>query len=402
MPAHRVRVALIGLSASAKTAWASKAHLPYLLSPLGRSKYEIVALLNSSEAAARAAIEAYSLPSSTRAYGNPAQLAADAEVDLVVCATRVDKHYETVIDSVRAGKDVFVEWPLAENGTAARKLAREIAEKGGKSVVGAQGVRSPVAEKLRELLEGGRIGKVVSSELRVFGGLNDRVAVPQGLAYFTDREVGGNIYTIGFAHGKWFDYHFGDVADMKLPVFDMVQGVLGELATTKGDFQLQRPEVLVLDDAGTTVSTVHSNVPDLIFVSGRWNESSITQQNATLHYRFRRGQPFPGEPALEWTISGEKGEIRIISPQTTFIQVGDPSAPRIIEIHDFKTDKVEKIEWDWEPWQKELPFPARSIGTLYEELAEVKGAGAKEKYMTFDTAARRHEQLDKLLEEWQA
>ena len=33
MPAHRVRVALIGLSASAKTAWASKAHLPYLLSP---------------------------------------------------------------------------------------------------------------------------------------------------------------------------------------------------------------------------------------------------------------------------------------------------------------------------------------------------------------------------------
>jgi len=43
---------------------------------------------------------------------------------------------------------------------------------------------------------------VVSSELRVFGGLNDRVGVPEGLGYFAERKVGGNIYTIGFAHGE--------------------------------------------------------------------------------------------------------------------------------------------------------------------------------------------------------
>ncbi len=197
-----IRVALIGLSASAKTAWASKAHLPYLFSSLGRSKYEVVALLNSSVAAAHAAIKAYDLPASTRAYGNPAELAADPEVDFVVCTTRVDKHYETVIESVRAGKDVFVEWPLAENGRVARALAREIAAAGGRSVVGAQGVRAPVAVRLRALLEEGKIGRVLSSELRVFGGLNDRANVPEGLAYFTEREVGGNIYTIGLAHGK--------------------------------------------------------------------------------------------------------------------------------------------------------------------------------------------------------
>ncbi len=203
MSPAQIRVALIGLSASAKTAWASKAHLPYLLSPLGRSKYEVVALLNSSVAAAHAAIEAYDLPASTRAYGNPAELAADPEVDLVVCTTRVDKHYETVIGSVRAGKDVFVEWPLAQDGTAARALAQEIAATGGRSVVGAQGVRAPVAIRLRALLEDGKIGRVLSSELRVFGGLNDRASVPEGLAYFTEREVGGNIYTIGFAHGEF-------------------------------------------------------------------------------------------------------------------------------------------------------------------------------------------------------
>lgn len=185
-------------------------------------------------------------------------------------------------------------------------------------------------------------------------------------------------------------------------VFDMVQAVLGELASVNGDSHLQRPETQLLDADGKVVKTVRSNVPDLIFVSGKWDESSITQKNATLHYRFRRGQPFPGEPALEWTINGEKGEIRVISPVNTFIQVGDPSAPRVIEVHDFETNKVEKVEWDYEDWQKELPFQARVIGALYEDFAEVKRTGGKEKYVTFETAARRHEQLDRLLSEWKA
>jgi len=197
-----IRVAIIGLSSSAKTAWASRAHLPYLLSPLGRSKYQIVALLNSSIPAARAAIAAYDLPDTTRAYGDPAALAADGEVDLVVCTTRVDKHYETVLDSVKAGKDVFVEWPLAHDAQHARELAELAHKAGGRSVVGAQGVRAPVALKLRALLEEGKIGRVVSAELRVFGGLNDRVKTPEGLGYFTERKVGGNIYTIGFAHSE--------------------------------------------------------------------------------------------------------------------------------------------------------------------------------------------------------
>ena len=178
--------------------------------------------------------------------------------------------------------------------------------------------------------------------------------------------------------------------------------MLGELASVKGDFHLQRPNVQIQDATGSTIKTVHSTVPDLIFVSGKWDESNITQENATLHYRFRRGQPFPGEPALEWTISGERGEIRIISPQTTFIQVGDPSLPRTIEVHNFGTDQVETFEWDWEPWQRELPFPARSIGRLYEDFAAVKGTGLKEKYLTFDTAAARTEQLEQLVSEWQA
>jgi predicted dehydrogenase len=62
-----VRVGIIGLS---KTGWASYAHLPYLLSPSGREKYQIVAVCNSSAQSAREAIELHKLPKSTRAYGD--------------------------------------------------------------------------------------------------------------------------------------------------------------------------------------------------------------------------------------------------------------------------------------------------------------------------------------------
>ena len=119
-----IKIALIGLSQSAKTSWASQGHLPYLLSDRGRERYKIVALLNSSEEAAKSAIKAYELPKHVKAYGSPQALAMDLNVDLVVCTTRVDIHYDTIKPSVEAGKDVFAEWPLAENVRRATELAK--------------------------------------------------------------------------------------------------------------------------------------------------------------------------------------------------------------------------------------------------------------------------------------
>lgn len=198
-----IRTAIIGLSASAATSWASSAHLPYLLSPLGRSKYQIVALCNSSAAAARASIAHFGFdPASTRAYGDPAELAADPDVDLVVCSTRVDVHFDTVRPSVEAGKAVFVEWPLAQDLAKVRELVELSREKGGKGMVGLQGRLAVVVKRAKALIEEGRIGKVVSSEFLAAGGTNDREAVSKGLSYFADRAVGGNVFTIGFGHRK--------------------------------------------------------------------------------------------------------------------------------------------------------------------------------------------------------
>ena len=72
-----IRVGIIGLSPK-KTAWASAAHLPYLKT--SKDKYVITTLCNSSVDSAKSAIEAYNLPHTTSAYGDPQDLANDQEV----------------------------------------------------------------------------------------------------------------------------------------------------------------------------------------------------------------------------------------------------------------------------------------------------------------------------------
>lgn len=133
-----IRVAIIGLSANAITDWAARSHLPYLLSATGQAKYQIVALCNSSKAAAQRSIKAFDLPAETRAYGSPEDLAADPDVQLVICSTRADKHYETTLPSIKAGKDVFVEWPLAQSAAKAEELTAAARASGSRTIVGLQ------------------------------------------------------------------------------------------------------------------------------------------------------------------------------------------------------------------------------------------------------------------------
>lgn len=99
---------------------------------------------------------------------------------------------------------MFCEWPLAQDAAHAQELVDKAREVGvlDKTAVGLQGRVGPLVGTLKSVIESGRIGKVLSSEVRMFGGVNDRETIPEGLAYFLDRGVGGNIYTIGFAHGK--------------------------------------------------------------------------------------------------------------------------------------------------------------------------------------------------------
>lgn len=199
-----IRIGLIGLSANAAgTSWASNAHLPYLLSARGKEQYKIVALANTSVESAQASIKKYELDPTTKAYGDVQQLADDPDVDLVVVSTRVDDHYKTGLPAVKAGKAVFIEWPLAQDVKHAKELVEAAKKSGSKTVVGVQGRYAPPIVKLKEVLDSGAIGEVLSSEIVAAGGTGDRVKLAHKLEYFTDKSVGGNPITIGLGHCKF-------------------------------------------------------------------------------------------------------------------------------------------------------------------------------------------------------
>ncbi|KAF9874175.1 oxidoreductase family protein [Colletotrichum karsti] len=367
------RVAIIGLASSDKTSWASNAHLPYLLSPRGREKYIIVALCNSTEEAAHRAIKIYNLPNHTKAHGDPEALARDEDVDLVVCSTRVDVHFKTVLPSIRAGKSIYLEWPLAHDIQPSRELVEAARQSGSKTVVGIQGRFAPVLVKIRELLEQGRVGKVLGSEFRAVDGPGGRDTLPVDLKYFTRNEMGGNLYTIFFAH-----------------LWDQVQHVLGDAENLSSRFQIQRPEIGLVDSStGNVIEEVRSDVPDLITVSGSIGpDSDVAVKGASILGSFHLGKPFPGEPRLVWSIYGEKGEIRLTAG-SSLLQAKGYDEPVLLKVHDYGDDRVEDIDWSWEDWQEELPIAARSVAVLYERFA----AGSPD-LPTFEEALRRHEQLE--------
>ena len=196
-----VRIGIIGLSKEATTSWASAAHLPNLLTDAGRERFKIVALCNTSVAKAEAAIEAYDLdPATTKAYGSPKDLAADPNIDIVLCSTRVDTHYDAILPSIEAGKDVYVEWPIASNMQDIQRLVEAARKSGSGTIVGVQRRFAPPVLKIKELLDNGAIGKVLNVNIIAHAGHLTSGVWPAGLKYFAERSVGGNPITILVGH----------------------------------------------------------------------------------------------------------------------------------------------------------------------------------------------------------
>jgi predicted dehydrogenase len=110
----KINVAIVGASS-----FAQGMHLPNLVTL--RKSYEIHAVMSRTGANARAVATQYSAAYCTSDYD---EILNDEKVDLVLIATRHNLHADMVLKALRAGKNVFVEKPLALN----EKELREIEE----------------------------------------------------------------------------------------------------------------------------------------------------------------------------------------------------------------------------------------------------------------------------------
>jgi len=99
-----------------------------------------------------------------RTKGSPAadwkSILGDKSIDAVVIASPDHWHKTHVIEALRAGKDVYCEKPLTYTAEEGLEIIRTAKETGKIVQVGSQGVSGQAQNKAREMIRGGKLGKI--------------------------------------------------------------------------------------------------------------------------------------------------------------------------------------------------------------------------------------------------
>lgn len=178
-------------------------------------------------------------------------------------------------------------------------------------------------------------------------------------------------------------------------MIDFIHSILGEYESSNSHLQIQRPNQHVVNRETGASKAVTSDVPDLVSIHGTLQPSDIVAKEASLVANFKTGPPFPGTTPFTWTITGERGRIRMTSQRGPFIQSESSEGPIPIELQQFSTGQVEEVRWQWEDWQAPLLGRGRNIAKMYDLLYEERA----EEYglCDFEGAVRRHAQIDAML-----
>jgi predicted dehydrogenase len=95
-----------------------------------------------------------------KACTHSSQLIDDPAIDAIIIATPVSTHFDLAMSSLRAGKHVLVEKPLAANSEQATQLIDEANARGLVLMVDHTFVYTDAVRKMRELIASGELGEI--------------------------------------------------------------------------------------------------------------------------------------------------------------------------------------------------------------------------------------------------
>ncbi|KAJ7107044.1 NAD-binding Rossmann fold oxidoreductase [Mycena epipterygia] len=353
-----LRVGFVGLSSSG---WASMALGPALLHPSLASKYCLTAVSTTSEASASASAKKYS--TETRRvkafHGDTAAIAKDPAVDFVIVAVRAPAHKAAILPVISAGKDFFIEWPAGMNLKETTEIAQAAQLKGVKTMVGLQGRYTPVVRKIKELIDGGKIGKVLSSSIIAMA--------PRESGIWGPRVNKRNEYTIHKDSGAtMLDIAMGHE-------LDIVTHVLGDFASVSATSTTIYPTATLFSTTSSETRTAPVTAADHVAFSG------LLKSGAVASVTWRGGYASTlGRTQFLWTIDGEEGSIRVEEDAVggAFIHVRDPKL--------FLNG--ERVPTD-EAW-------GGSSGNIRAAWADFADGGKDTKYATMEDAVKLKTLLD--------
>jgi predicted dehydrogenase len=239
MSAGRLRVGIVG--ANPGRGWGTTVHIPALQA---LPDFEISAVCTTRQQSADETARRFGI---ARAYGDYRALVRDPDVDIVAICVKAPSHRGPVMAALEAGKHVYCEWPLAiDSGEAQDMLA--LAERVGvRHIVGLQARGSPVFRRVKDLVEGGYIGRVVSANLQVAIAGGGPIRADVAGAYTASRVNGATTMTIHGGHS-----------------LDAFCFCLGEFRALSGTVATQFTETKIVE----TGETIPKDAPDQVIVSG--------------------------------------------------------------------------------------------------------------------------------------
>lgn len=218
-----------------------------------------------------------------------------------------------------------------------------------------------------------------------------------------DKEVGGNTFTIHFAHS------LEPIVGGKLPcprvstVADST-AVLGNITTFKSHLVNQHPKVDIVDPGSGHVLEAGrpNNVPTHVTMV------ASTESRAVLTYHLRSGAVQVARsglqadrpPAIDWRIFGSKGEIRVRSWDTSINTWSLNADKPELAVEIYQEDIGEFVELDTAADEfSTLPLPARNIARVYEAYAAARAGDETAWYPDFEYALERHKMLESMYQE---
>ena len=157
-----IKIGIIGWGFMGRTHAHALRAMP-LFYPGAGFRAEIAGICSRRLEKAREAAEELNVPSYTDDYR---QLLAREEIDAVSVCTPNALHEEIALAALKAGKHLYIDKPLADTAQGARRIADQAEKSGVFTRMVFNNRYLPVTLRARELVDQGRIGRVLSFEGR--------------------------------------------------------------------------------------------------------------------------------------------------------------------------------------------------------------------------------------------
>jgi len=349
--ANKIRLGFVG--ANVRAVWAAQSHYPALrASP----DVEWTAVCTSRPESAEEARRTFG---ATLAFHDYREMVASPEIDAVAVVVRVPEHYGPTKAAIEAGKHVYTEWPLGRTTTEAEELTALAQAKGVQTAVGLQSRVSPTLLYIRELLETGYVGEMLSCHVTAMrDGALER---PSSRTWQRDASLGANTLTIATGH-----------------VIDALRFVAGNFARVACLVTTQARQWYETD----TKQMVPVTAPDNVLVSGQLARGAVASVHAA---------------AVPWAGSGFRMEI--YGREGTLVATGSVSSQRG-ETLRLQGARGSHALSDLEVPERFVYVPADfprgdpfNVGQMYALFAEAIHTG-QSRIPTFDTAVELHRFID--------